>query len=59
MKEKGQFCRKGGRSRALWGERGMRRCDKVFEDERSYAGKVGGGEGYSVSRGEGQTVLLW
>lgn len=41
----------------------MRRCDKVFEDERSYAGKVGGvgwgGGGYSVSRGEGQTVLLW
>lgn len=60
VKEKGQFCWKGGGSRALWGERGMRRCDKVFEDERSYAGKgKGGGGGYRVSRGEGQTVLLW
>lgn len=32
---------------SLWGERGMRKCNNVFEDERSNGGKskeVGGGE---------------
>lgn len=64
MKGKGWVWWNRGRSRALWGERGMRKSDKVYMDERSDGGKSekgGGSEGkrYRVTGGKGQAVLLW
>lgn len=63
MKGKGRVRWNRGRSAALWGERGMRKHDKVDVDKRSDGGKSkkGGREGksYRVTGGEGQAVPRW